>query len=208
MNVYRRYFKATSGPMIDKIKESQSINIEANKKFSEILQELGACNEYYHREGKLIAMKFPGNVDQNKYKKMSCGGWYPKRNTKYGRELHKRIDLVATSPETNSLSSIGLTTSPTIFSAGRCYFPSMTKIPSDPMVVFVSVPWYDEDPEAVELYKIDRELGRRGDGNIDAILWQPSDELVEIKEWEVTKAIEEWNQSLKSSAKARGEQNV
>ena len=198
MDKYTRYFRITSGPVIEAVTECRAINAEAHKQYGEILTELGAEPGYYQREGKLVAIQFEERPDGDKYKRMDCGGWYPKRNTKEGRALHKRIDSIVTKPVSSALSEVGLRDNPTIFDSrgGRCYYPTILVKPSDSLVVFISVPWFDCDPDKLVEYVKDREAGTRGDGNYDALLWEPTYDMTEVKNWEVEKEIDQWNESV------------
>lgn len=201
MNKYNRYFRVTTGPLIDEIKKSQEINEKACKEYLSILKSIGAENTYYTRENRLISVIFKKLPDTKIYKKIGSG-WYPKQNVKIGRELHKRFKAVTAVGDEECLKVVGLPNSPTLFGGGKCYFPTLVIIPSKATVAFVTVPWFDEDPAELEQYVKDREAGTRGDGNLDAILWTPTGDMSEIKEWEFKKEVCEWNESIKSSKAA------
>ncbi len=195
MNNYRRYFRVVSGVLVDAINKGRETNKIASNEYRKILKEIGAKDTFYHIDNKLNSIVFENTPDPKDFKRTD-NGYYPKQNSKAGRALHKRLKSIKTTPESDCLESVGLSRSPTIFAASTCYFPSVTVIPSKPLVALVSVPWYDEDPEKLAKYIEDKKAGEYDNGNMNALLWEPTDEMVEIKEWQVIKEIEEWNESI------------
>lgn len=199
MSVYIRYFKATSGPMVEAAKDAHRTNNEAIAEYRNILDEIGAKPGYYHREGRLVAFDFDKRPDQKVYKPQH-GGWYPKANCKVGKEIIAKIKAVKTKNVQDALFLVGLSSTPTIFMNGRCYYSTLSFIPDDPPTVYVSIPWFDEDPEKIEQYKKDHAEGVRSEANFEAILWTPTPEMVEVKKWEVEKHIAEWNEKVTAQA--------
>lgn len=198
MNKYNRYFRVTEGPLIAAIIEANTVNRAARKLYADILQDIGAQETYLQRDNKLVAVIFDSKPNPNRYKRVDQG-WYPKRNSTEGRDLHRQFELVKTANVQECLATVGLTTSPTIHdpSKGVCYFAALMVIPSDPVVAYVRVPWYDEDPEVVEQYKADKAAGIRSCMSLDAITWDPTGDMLEVKEWEMSKAIDEWNAGVR-----------
>lgn len=200
MNVYTRFFRVTQGPVVEAAKECLDIAEAARASYSEILKDIGAKDRYYGDAGssKLLALSFEERPDTNLYKRMKNGGWYPKLNTKEGRELHKRLEAVVTRSPDDLLPMMGLSNGPTVFergsvrdhARGRVYFATATIVPYDEPVVLVQVPWYDEDPSKLKSYA---DNPNWQDSNLDAILWEPAKEMVELKEWEIMKEIEAFN---------------
>jgi hypothetical protein len=197
MNVYRRYFRVTEGPIVEDAKEVLSVNKKAQEEYSAILEEIGACStQWWQRGNRLVGIKFDHSPGNN-YKKINPG-WYPKKNTKAGRELCKRLESIETREERFCLRSTKLgTLIPVLFGGGKAYGVAHVIIPSDPPVVYVSVPWYDEDPGVLSAYKNDK---NHISANLDHLLWEPTEHMRECKEWEYKRAIEEWNESIKCSS--------
>jgi len=195
MNKYTRYFKDTIGELAEAVKEARAANKKGNAVYSEILDDLGAKSTYYQNDCLLVAMQFD-EPNQKLYKRMKCGGWYPKLNSKEGRKINDRLRAVKITPISSCLKAVGLSSAPLIFSGNHCYFPTITVIPTPELTVIIGVPWYDEDPDKIAEYVKDREAGIRGESNLDAILWEPAGYLVEIKEWEVQKIINDHNESI------------
>lgn len=196
MDIYRKYYRVTTGPLFDAFKAAQELNAEAHKKYVKLLDEIGATGKYYHHGRKLVGMLFDGVPDRNLFKKVR-NGWMPKRNSKAAKEISDKFRAIKTQDPQNALELVGLTSHPSIFGDGRCYMPSLTIIPDEAPTAYISVPWYDEDPAKIEQYKKDKAAKTHFSSNLDAILWEPSPEMMPVKKWEVDRHIDEWNEANK-----------
>lgn len=196
MKVSSRHFRITAGPIVKACIEMRHSAGETHKQFLEIIGKVGA-KQYYSgdQSNELVAIEFEEAPDPKYYKRRG-DGWYPKLNTKVGRELNQAILSVCPKGSNHVLKAAGLPSSPTIFHGSSAHYPVTFFIPSAPPVVFIKVPWYDEDPVVLEHYVKDRAAGIQYDANCDSLLWKPSAEMVEVKSWEVDKEIDEWNESL------------
>jgi hypothetical protein len=190
MNIYRRYFKITTGPVIDVVEQAHGINKQAQTKYHDILLSIGAELTYYVQRGKLVGIIFKDTPDSGKYKELQNGGWWPKQNTKEGKQLQRIFREVETKDPNDALKEVGLSNDPCMFGCGRCYFPTLTCIPEDPLVIYITIPWKDVDPEELKAYKEDTNWR---DCSLDFLSWEPSPDMVEVKEWEMQKHIDEWN---------------
>jgi hypothetical protein len=200
MNVYRRYFRVASGPLLDAVKEANDINKKAREEYETILDSLGAkSTQWYQRDDRIVGLIFDDPPDTTIYKKTRIGGWWPKQNSKKAKEISNRLKSVKTKCVQDCMQVVGLSHMPTIFGDSRAHYPTMTIIPSDPLLIFVSVPWYDEDPQVIEQYKVDRANKTHFSTNLDSILWEPSPDMISVKKWEVERAVAEWNESLESA---------
>ncbi len=200
MDVYQRYFRIKSGPLVDAVIEANQINADAVIEYQKILKEIGARPEFYHCGGRLVGVNFESRPHSGLFKRQTFG-WYPKKNCRVGKELAAKIEAVKTKNPKMALKLVGLSDHPTLFGAGRCYSPSMTVIPEKPPVIYISVPWYDEDPDKIEQYKKDHEAGIRSDLNFESILWEPTSEMQEVKRWEVDRHVDEWNEKVRAKEK-------
>lgn len=200
MDIYRRYFRVESGPLIDEIKAINKLNEVAHEAYIDILKDVdGATTDrYYHIDNRLTGIMFDSHPDSKVFKKTKHG-WYPKQNCKAGKELVKRLKDVKTRSQANALNVVGLSSGPSLFGGGMCRYSTLAVIPEDPPVIYVSTPWYDEDPSKIEQYKKDKAAGTRGDANFDSILWEPSPDMVEVKKWELDRHIDEWNEKHKET---------
>lgn len=198
MEVYRRYFRVTSGPLLDAVNEANETNKMAQESYSAILKEIGAKPGYYHRNQRLVSIVFDHEPDKNLYKKKDSG-WYPKKNIKEGKLLAARIEEVKTKNIQECLEVIGLSNAPSLFGNGRCHCTTLTIIPEKSPVIYISVPWYDEDPAKIKQYEKDNKTGFHGDINLDSVRWKPTSEMKPVKSWEVDRHIEEWNEEIKKA---------
>ena len=199
MNVYRRFFKVTSGDMLSKIEEIRKVNEAAMKKYKLFLKNIGAKEQFYISDERMVGILFDGEPDRYLFKKVR-NGWWPKKNTKKGKEMNKELKAIKTMPENSCLRLVGLSASPSIFLDGRCHFATMVVIPSEPPVILVNIPWYDENQEKIKKYLDDKKRGVHHSCNMDTILWKPTPEMKEIKEWEYMKIIDDWNGSFEEAA--------
>lgn len=199
MNVYRRYFKVTEGPLIEAVQKAKIINDAAYEAYNEIGAELGAKPGYYAINNRLTGFMFDKAPSGEIFRKIKGGGYFPKKNNAIGKELVKRLDAVKTESSNAPLSMVGLSGErfPRLFGAGKVYYETIVVIPEHPPVVYISVPWYDEDPEKIEQYKADRATRNHINQNLDAILWLPTAEMFEVKKWTVDRHIDKWNESAK-----------
>lgn len=197
MNVYRRYFKIETGPVIEAVKEIEQINNVAHEEYTKILKKIGAEDGYYHRGRRLVSIIFKDAPDSALYRK-NDSGWYPKKNCKEGKALAKRIESIKTKSPKEALHVLGLSSTPSLFGGGRAYYNTTTVIPDTPPIAYISVPWYDEDPEVMRQYQKDKAAGKHMCVNYDSILWRPTADMVEVKKWEVDRAIDEWNEKVKA----------
>ena len=196
MNIYRRYFRVESGPLVEAVNQSIKVNKEAHEKYLVLLEEVGATDQYYQVDGRLTAMQFREDPDTKLFKRVPrcSGGWFPKLNSKKAKNIAEKFKEVKTISERGCLSSVGMGGFLKMLDSGQGYRDTMVVIPSDPVVVFVSVPWFDVDPEKMKAYKKDKS---RTTTNMEAVLWKPTKGMVEVKHWEFERAVDEWNESIK-----------
>lgn len=199
MNVYRRYFKVTTGPLVAALQQHREVMKQAHAEYEEICKEVGAdVGKFYQRDGKLVGFIFSGNPgpDPMLFKEGSSG-WTPRKNNKRGKAIAKQVDAVKTSDVKDCLEAVGLANHfARICSNSRAYGVTIIDIPDDTPWALISVPWYDENPEKLAQYKVDREKQCHFNANLDAILWEPTPDMVELKEWQYKKEIEDWNESV------------
>lgn len=196
MNVYKRYFRIKTGKLIVAVNNAEKTNKDARKSYKEILTEIGADTQYYQIKHKLHSFVFKENPDQKIYKRKG-EGWYPKKNNKAGKIIAAKIESVVTVAPQDLLEIVGLQPNPTIFAHGKCYWPNLTVIPESQPIVYITVPWYDENPDKIEQYKKDNAKGIHGSQNLESLMWMPTKEMEEVKSWEVDKHIDEWNSKIK-----------
>ena len=200
MSVYSRHFKVTEGPIIEEMKRIRLVIKAAQDEYSDIVKDMGADPGYYQRDNELTGVLFTDNkVDRALFKPVGRNGkygWYPKKTHREGRLWAGRLAAVETAKDEDVLSLAGIPDQDRFFwlcKGGKVYFPTVIHIPK-PLTAVIRVPWYDEDPEKIERYRRDPE-GVECDS---IFLWEPKPEMVEIKEWEFLKLVEEYNTSIAS----------
>ena len=200
MNIYRKYFSTNKGPLHDEVMRINTQISDTIAKYVELAKELGANSDKISVWGecRLDGFVFDSEPDRDLFKKNKSGCFIPKKNTKFGREFHKKLAKIPTPNLNDALVVIGLggNRSDSIMYDGKIYWSTLILIPST-NEVFVSKPWYDEDPEVIaqELSK-----GKNvGNSNIQSVAWEPTEELTEVKKWEMDRAIQAHNDGVKDN---------
>lgn len=198
MEVYKRYFKISKGPVVEGIKLADETNKIARSEYKKIIDELGAMDTYYQlASGRLVGFMFDEEPNQSLFRKSELGGWYPRKNTKEGKALHQRISAIKTMNKLDSIKQVGLADGPLFVSGNTGYAPKVIIIPSEPMQVFIGVPWVDVDKIEIEQYKIDRENGRHTDTSLNFLIsWVPSSDMEESSEKEMVESVNKWNEEV------------
>lgn len=183
----QKYFTVKNGELKKQIIDIKRKNLQIRKDFFELSKEVGADGYYTDSREELCFDGFLFDdlekVDKTKFKGNSKNGWYPKKNTKWGKEITQRIDNIQSEvkSEIDFIQKSGLNADiGSGYKGNRSYimFPSVQVLlfsdHSDrDNVVFVFVP---------EKQKED---------------WVVPDFLDEIREWEYLKILDEYNTLLK-----------
>lgn len=207
MTIYRRYFRVTSGPLLEKSREIEAVNDMNRKKAIAFAAEIGAKNMFSYRDGTISGFEFEKTPDQSVWKQPNSFGHYmPRKNTSGGKEMLKRIqDLPRIIGIGEALKTIGLYDSfPAMFDARIGHISTLTGT-TKLGVMFVSTPWRDIDPEALAQYKRDNAAGIHFSAELEHLCWNPTPEMQEIKCWEMEKEIEELNARLRAMAEQKNE---
>ena len=200
MNIYTRYFRVTSGPIMDRAIELETANAEARKVVAAFCKEIGANESLSYSDGRRAGFKFPTTPDQTVWKQPnSFGAYWPRKNTAGGREMLARIDALPPIVQIKyAIEAVGLHVGlPVLVSDRYGHSATLTGIPRFG-VLFLGVPWRDIDPAKLAEYKHKRAAGTKFSMEMDHLCWEPSAELQEVKRWEVEKEIEELNARLRA----------
>lgn len=207
MSIYTRYFRITSGPLLDKVRQIESDNTRNREAVLAFAREIGAMNVYSRKDGTISGIEFEKTPDQSVWKQPNSFGHYmPRKNTAGGKEMVKRIEAL---PRLigigNALETIGLYDNfPVLFGDRMGYCSSLsgtTKLG----VIFVGVPWKDINPEVLVQYKLDSAAGIHSSAELEHLCWTPTPEMQEIKRWEMEKEIEDLNARLRALSKSASE---
>ncbi|VVO85476.1 hypothetical protein PS870_02031 [Pseudomonas fluorescens] len=190
MSVYKRYFRVTAGPLVNRIKEIFAERDAAAKQWDDLCRDVGALSAHAGRSFAGLKFSPPGPEDAKSWKQ-SGALWLPKKSTTTGKALQQRIDaLIVPTQLQEALKVVDLHTGPALIENNRWYGSTLCGKDSAG-VWFVSVPWRDEDPQTLEQYQANRDAGTHMDGCLDHLLWIPPPEFAEVKRWQFEKEYEE-----------------
>lgn len=199
MNVYYRYFRVTSGPLMNKARELDATNVEARNALTNFFNEIGADNALSYNDGRLAGFRFAKTPDQSVWKQPnSFGAYWPRKNTAAGRDMLARIEKLPRIVHImNALEAVGLYAHSPMLIGDRCgYTATLTGLPSTG-VLFVGVPWRNVSPQELAEYKSDREAKRMYSMEMDHLCWEPTAEMQEVKRWEMEKELDQLNAQLR-----------
>lgn len=201
MNVYIRYFEVKDESVLSKLAE---FGDEARRVMREWQQQFSpdGLEVYFYESGAFAGFKpregcpLPEGSALTKPDKNGLRS--PKKTTDAGKRLIERVNaLPKRFPLAEDLlGDFGLKARvPIIVDASRGVgYRCRAYFLGNVSALYVSVPWYDEDPEKLRNYRIDRaaEKATRS-GVLDHLLWTPPETWREVKEWEMKRALEEHN---------------
>lgn len=190
--VYHRFFRVTEGELLDEVRRLMDQREEARKAIVALSRELG-CEIKAYESGGIAGFAFKKKPDQEIWKQPNRYGLYwPRKNTAAGKEMWARIKQLPEFPGVNgALRVAGLNVGFPCLIAGRTgYSPVLWGYPAKG-VIFVKVPWRDEDPERLATYQRDKTDGICFSADLDHLLWVPPAYMQEIKEWQALKEYEE-----------------
>lgn len=207
MNVYKRYFRITSGPLMDAAVAIMKERRAAIEGVTAMAKELGAQGLKTYVDGRVAGFVFDKTPDQRLWKSPDQFGLYmPRKNTQDGKALSKRVAAMPQLPVlVEALDAVGLVPKvPAVIDheRGRWYSSNAFGDP-DRGVMFVTVPWRDIDPHDLDEYKRQKNSGNQTHFCIerDHLLWEPATDMVEVKEWEVQRELDELNSARKEGTK-------
>ncbi|GAB3380871.1 hypothetical protein NCG89_00895 [Spongiibacter taiwanensis] len=193
MSVYYRYFKVLDAATTQAIESLVDQRNQYQQSIHEISKAVGASDTYfYDRAHGFAGFGFSETPDKTLWRKIKGGDiFYPKKSSKAGKALANRIEALSRPKSVHTaLSTAGIETGPfgVLMDGLRCY--SATVCGSQKKGWFAVIPWMDIDPRLLEEYRAERASGISGNGNYEHLLWTPPEEWVEVKKWEVERAIE------------------
>lgn len=191
-NVYYRFFSlAKDSETLTKIRAHVD---KINNKVAlatAIGNEFGAKEAVFVDSFKVFGFKFDETPDTSLWKRTKHhNAWSPKLSTKAGKALAQRLkDLPDIGYMEDCLLDRGLKGGFSgAFQAGLTFYPVSVVGKGDGSDEwFVRMAWQDLDPEELDAYKADEQTHSL---RMDYLLWTPHESWVEVKEWEVKKALE------------------
>lgn len=189
--LYWRFFRVTTGPLMDELRAISERRQAAREAISEFCKDVGAKDAKAGMGG-VAAFEFGERPDLAVWRE-THHGWWPRRNTKAGREMLKRVKRLPKYEDLDTaLKVVGLHPGFPVLLEGRYgYYATLWGTFDEGGVVFVKVPWRDIAAEKMAEYKQMREAGKGFNCSMDHLMWEPPPELVEIREWEALKETQE-----------------
>lgn len=191
-----RYFRFAEGPICEQANQLwaqlKAWRVEAH----ELGLSLGCENTFmYDTPPRLAGFSKPSS-DLKHWKTLRNGNYWPKKNTKEGREILARIEALPKAiPVGLAVREYGIFTDhPCIIEGRTAVFP---QIFGGEGLWFLMVPWAEYEPEKLAEYKRDREAGMRFSAEYDHAIWEAPADWHEVKRWEMEKEIEEYNAAKK-----------
>lgn len=189
-----RYFRITEGPVVDEVRRIIAKRKELSELYVEFEKRIGAKGtRIYNHSGKVAGFEFEEAPSNDVWRKPDRDGLYlPRKNSPTGKVLHKEIEALPRLPAIqDALKLVNLPPhSPIVFAEGRAYFASLYGFPAKG-VLFVRVPWRDVDPERLAQYRREKAERTHFNAEYEHAMWTPTPEMVEVKEWEVLKEMDE-----------------
>lgn len=196
MSVYKRFFRVTSGPMVEEIDRLFELRFAAGELYEKLRVKYGAKEvRTWEHSGAFAGFAFEAIPDDSIYCRVPKhhGMWRPRKNVPAGKAIWAEIkQLPEPSPVEHALRLVGLEPGlPMLMDAGRWYAPTLWGYGTPRNVWFVSVPWKDVDPDKLASYKAEKAEGKCFDRDLDALSWEPPVGWEEVKRWQVEKEHDE-----------------
>ena len=186
MRVYQRYFRIGDAETLVAIDRLFSVRDQYNKAIHAIKDEIGAESVYQNQSTKhLVGFGFSEQPSLSLYREVRNGIFYPKKGSKFGKQLCKKIDALHKPASFKSV--LKHTSFGEIIVGDRIYFSA--PFGSEKSGWFAQVPWQDVPQSELEQYKKDRAAGTHRNMTLDHLLWTPPAEWVEVKESDVAEFL-------------------
>lgn len=191
MSVHHRFFRITSGPLVEKIHELQAGRLAANDAYIALCEKLGATNALVWESGNLAGFTFDHEPCQQTFRK-DGKTWMPRKGTKAGKALWKEIQAIPVAPSVqHALEVVGLHCRvPSVIDGNRGYTPGISGF-FNHNIWFVKLPWKQVDPQVMAEYREAHEAGNRWCAELEYLQWTPPADWEELKEWQYLKEMEE-----------------
>lgn len=194
-----RYFRFTEGPVCEAANQLDDLGRAWREEVQNLTHEMG-CERVYLYDDKVRLAGFSKPREGEKdWKKTRFGHYWPKKNTKGGKELLAKIaTLPKCVPIGNCVRSYGIFTDfPCIIEGHTAALPQVF---GGKGLWFLMVPWAEYDPQTLAEYKSEREAGNRFSAEFDHALWEAPADWQEVKRWQVEKEIDEVNAAKQEAA--------
>lgn len=150
------------------------------------------------RSGSIVGVRFNERPDEdNLYKRVKGerNMFYPRKNTKDGRALAKKFESIPYFIREVDCGILELFDAEQSMLSGMSLYESCVHIIPD-TAIYVSMPCHGIPLEELERRKAEGQTDTNLNSMISSAKWVVPDELTEVKEWQVQKAFDEYNDSL------------
>lgn len=205
-----RYFIAPNSPLTDRLKEIGAERKKAGETLLAFIKEIGASQMYGSSpESYRFDFKASSDADPAIWRKTkpyrSEYFFVPKKNTPEGKAMAARIKALPPCPPMDDALRVvpqlpvGF---PCVIENGRGYRPFIRYWNPDTETLVVSIPWRDVPAEELAEYVKQAESDERHSwsASLDYAQWQPPKWLIEVKEWEALKLIDDDAAASKEAA--------
>lgn len=190
MSVYRRYFRVSSGPLIDELKRMFAQFEEYKSVVGKIAEEVGAEQEWLVHGSSFGGFRFKTQPDMKLWREVSGydNMYYPRRTSKEGKALYERIKKAPERPDFNkALDVINVSGAWLNIDWNKMTHAGFVYLNPSDDTTFIQVPWRDVEPAKLEEYKAKRAAGGHREEELEHLLWTPHESMTEVKEWEYLK---------------------
>jgi hypothetical protein len=196
ITVDNRFFKIVDGPVWDQFIADRKLRIAAEKTIKQFMKSIGADNAYGSGPTS-YCFTFPRStkVDLTMWtpNKRIKGAYYPAKRGKAAAELRASFAELPVYVDINRcLTTVDLHPGfPSLIEASRGYSPHLRFYSIDEHLIIIQVPWKEVSKAEMDKYIAAHEKGLHSSAMYDYLRWTPHESMIEIKEWEALKIIDE-----------------
>jgi len=202
-----RYFQVTEGPLFDAFVKIVEQRRKAGVALRKFMKKHGISDTYGGAPAEYrFDLDDPANRDDKKWRKVKQRGgrffWEARKNTPEGKALAAEVAALPVYPAFNDALDVvpGLTGGMPLVIDGNAGYRAHIRFYSmrDPKVIIVAVPWKEVDAKKLAAYKKQAASKKRNHWchELEFAQWTPPAWMVEMKEWEALRLIDETQQGV------------
>jgi hypothetical protein len=194
--MFWRFFLVMPGnPIWDAFMEDQKLRDEARKIVVPFMESIGA-DHCFGNNGDNYSFTFKDAPDLAIWRRQSHHKSYrPHQRRKNASEMAKAVKALPASPSYNEVfRATGLYYGfPCIIDGNNGYRPALRyyNVAGPKAKLLLQVPWEQYDEDEMLQYRLDNAADKHGNATNDYLQWIPHSSMIEIKEWEALKILDE-----------------